>query len=1762
MVGHGGAGHACRLAAEQQTAVTDVVSVGTAQGPVSATALSHQPGADALRLLARMLPPAATDLEDDDLALGRGLVSALLGLAPELEPLRALQPPATALPTPRAGLSVHTVFGAPDRADVQRAVTAVVAAGLAHRARLRASGAVAGAEGLRAGIRFAARRTDTGTLRISGTGLLTLLALDTGAAPTAPRDLVLDLEVSDRLAWLAATPDLELRKVTVHVHLADTGSPGDSSASITLHDARVLGRTWERLVVGTGPDSVPVSPEVRQLLSAMVDRLVTDVEGEASLALRRLLEALGLVAGGGAVFDAIDQLVHDPAGLVAERLASAEVTVGAALDGLLGPLGSSISLAERSVSIEAGSPTTGLFGWAADVTVSPSGLSGRVTVGPDAQRVSAAGGLQLVVDLAPLAVRLDWRHPARAAEAVPLWPDPDGAQLARCVARSAPSLAGQVALEIMRRADEAAQPVIDAALDALGLLSGAAGDAERHLRPLAGLLADPAGWLRSADSLAASPARIQALLDAMRPLLGVAGAAGDPWPLAPGVGLAVVPVGADARLELTVDPSAWDDPGGDRIAAGLSATLVVSASGAPSPGLDLHLGVPGATTGRRALHLRLGPAGVGLFLRPMSGPDVTLLPFAGMGGLASAAQAALPFLLDKLAVAPAPVGPLLVAIGDGLELRSGAPLAFSGPALRAWAQDPVGRLAASLDSLVALGMDALVDLVDELVPAGVSVGEDAGSLTATCGPFTLAWDPAAGAVTLRAAQVAVPGVDLVSFVVAVSDAGLQDLTVTVGPTAIAVDTAVLRPFVTVAAGEAPAGGRRVVVGLAVDDSHRFAAQWLIDPGTFALVAYDGPLDLPLADPGLAALRAAEVLCDLLAAVAMATDAVSELLRRPVFDSTVRGLMAGVVLDDAGTTLIPGLFDLSTLVARAARLFVNIAAAGIEITIDEALQVKLTEIDGVIGLKAELMQRWTVVDSDLSLYLENEDSWITDDPLGEGGLFVGVVSTSGGLSFEPSLGVYGVGVRLGRPGGPLIDSGLTIESVALHTFAELGLGGAKAGGLQLELTNLAAAPSGASGGNSIASGIMSDTGEHPPRPAFSPALAVQKHGTSPVEVTLRAGPGDGPWWIAVQRGFGPLYLEQVGFGVTLTPPPRRIEKLSLLMDGSVSLFGLTCAVDDLQITYLVSRDDFFNPASWEIDLAGLAVSADLAGLSVSGGLLKQTSAAGTEYLGMLMARFGVYGITIYGGYGEGVDHGEKFVAFFAVGSLVGPIGGPPAFFLTGIGGGFGINRELVLPTDLSRFGEFPLLKALDVAAKPGNPMDELRALGTAFPMKRGTFWFAAGISFTSFALVDGIAVVAIEVGDGLDVNLLGLARMALPRPQAALVSIEIALLARFSTSEGVLWVQGQLTDNSWLLYQDVRLTGGFAFVTWFKGEHRGEFVLSLGGFHPDFHRDGYPVVPRLGLRWQFGSAIVITAGSYFALTSEAVMAGGDFEAAADFGPAWARVAFGAHGIVYFDPFHYSVLVFARIDAGVTIDTWLFGEITISVHLGARVEVEGPDFHGRARFEVGPIGLTVEFGSSTQEPHALLSGPDFAAKYLEPSDGGAVVLSVITTFGVQPSGAGKPTADGTPERPFVVVCEFGLIVTSTVPLRSLSPAPANSTPTTEPDARRRPDGHGEPRRERGLLLAGRIVGAAVPVRRHCPTARRLPGGSLGTTTGRQQPQGARGRDHRSPARGGAGVTGDAIGRRPRDRLPPGRDQQAHPAAVQATGPSGSEAEGRGE
>ncbi len=1693
IVALGGAGHAARLAVQDAPGVRDLVLLGTPLGPISLTALSTQPTADTLRLLQVLIPPPDTEEPDDeDLALGRGLVAALMDLSALADPGADLRSPALEPPAARAGLQITAVMGDVSESQVRRAMTALVAAGLAARAQARALQDLPDPTGMRLGLLWQVQPGALGALTVQARASLTLLAVDADAGVVARPALRIECRIGDRLAWLAAAPGMELRALSLDLTLplgeSDPARP--PQVALVLHEGLAFGRRFESLRLGSAAGELPALPEARLLLSAAWQRIREDTGNPLAVAWSALLEALALAdAAGGLVVDALDALLHDPAGFLRQRLALAGPALQSALAAVLGPAGAGLDLAQRRFTLQGGGDAAGPIGWHADAQVAwaaagaagpPLQLSGQLRIGPDGFSAEVPP-LQLVLDLLPLHIALRWRRPD-GIDTVPLWPAPDAAALAGVALRVLPGLLAQPLLQGLRDELVGHAPLVhdalDTVLDALGLLRDAVppdpedlGPPEaRELRPLLALAGDPVGWLRQAAVLGGSSARLQSLLDGLRSLLGADGLAGAPLALAAGLELAVADAGGRPRLQLALEPGAWLAPGGGgaRLQAGLALGIELPGpadAGDLAPRLDLaaHLGLPGGSAGRQAVHLILADGARQIVYRPASGADISLVPFAGLGSLASAAtqaaQMALSHLLNALAQRPAPLGPLLGQVGDALQLREAG--SFSGPRLQAWAQDPVLALRGAAASLAEAALDALVPVLQPALPASLTVQRSGNELQVGVGAFTLAWAPGAGRIGLSATGLVVPGLHRVGFTLRLDSDGLDAFGLTLGPARVEVQGVTLQPFVRIAAGANPAGGPQVAIGLAVDDTHRLAARWNLGNGSFALVDSGGTLDAPLEDidPAAVALRLVSLMADLAAGLALAQTAVTQLLARPVGASHARALMTGVLLDSTDPqALIPALFDPAQWPQRLQRLFSNIAVARPSFTIDISggkLELALAQLSesgkDIIGLSLAPAPRFALnPNGDVQLWLEADARWIAGSS-GPAGLVLGVMPATGSPVFTPTLAVRGLGLRIGKKSGPLLDAGISLDSVALHGYALIDGEGVRAGGAQLQFAGLAVPTGGAGGDNGIAQSIMRDAGPTPPRPAFSPALVLLKPPSQPLQVSLRAGDPPGPWWIAIRRGFGPLYLEQVGFGVT--PPTGPLQSISLLMDGRVSVFGLTCAVDDLQITYFTTQGDIFNPASWAVDLGGLAVSADLAGVSIAGGLLKHVEQKNgrpqIEYLGMLLGRFGVYGLTLYGGYGQGVDarSSETYTAFFAVGAVIGPIGGPPAFFLTGIGGGLGINRQLVMPP-MAEFTRFPLIEALDLAAKPQDPMAQLRALGERFPMQRGSFWFAAGISFNSFALVDGIAVLAVEFGDGLDINLMGLARMALPRPQVALVSIEIALLVRFSSKEGVLWVQGQLTDNSWLLYPDVKLTGGFAFVIWFAGEHRGETVLTLGGYHPEFHREGYPVVPRIGLRWSIGSSIVIKAEGYFALTSEALMAGGDFEGSAHFGPAWAEVKFGAHAIVFFDPFSYYANAYARIDAGVTIDTWLFGEVTFSLHRGASIEVRGPDFRGKVRFDVGPITLTFAFGGSDRVLRDPMAADAFIAKYLAAAaTGGALAHAVITRDGAQPSRNERATPDGSPDRPFVVVPEFGLTFASTVPAQWIDRVGPAATQSTE-------------------------------------------------------------------------------------------------------------------
>ncbi|MGO4257995.1 DUF6603 domain-containing protein [Marmoricola sp. RAF53] len=1691
LVGYGDAGAAAIRAAAGLDHVTDVVTVGTPWADTSYLALTAGLGGDALQLLGR-LQRADVPAWPDPLLGGQctPLQRTRLLVRDCQAVLRAEnQLPRADTETRRVGLAVHAVFGSLDDDSLLRGLGAFVADALEARgeALVEATGDPGEVTALHVAVDVPVLDLDLGGLLVGvGAAFETcrIARAGDGIEASLARGLVVELHLGVHDGWLVGGPGStgtsgDLRWMSARVEIPFDGTAG--TGELVLHEARGLGIDRERWPVRAGADGVTATvavPEVRVLLGDVVRRLRA-----ASPHLDTLLGGFGLVAAaGGLDVDALDRLLHDPAATLRGLVAAAPAEIASALRGLVpGATGTAAAIswevgpASLGLDLATGALTGSL------VTDVEGLLPVRVDVAAGAHPHATLalgtldehlGGARLTATAGPgpgpvLTVAAAWSAAGGTPRTAGIWPVLEPAPLIDLIGTAVPALALQGVLSgLLSSASETGRAALETGLSACGLLRQYAEGGAVVVLPLA-FVQDPAAYVlgvaRSAgDQLAAAGRDV---LDALAHLPAEAPPGDGTWPIADGVELRYALDGDALRCSLHVTLDETLD--GVRIETSLAAGALLRPGVLPAPVVDVAVRVDGL-----GLELGLNPGlNPGLepglrvsMLRPVPLAPLPIYPDGpGLGqAFETAALSLVPDLLNRLAgLATGPaglakdVGALVAELGDALALRETGQ--FTTARIALFAGDPSAALLAHLPALLGEAATVLARAVNgsgNRIAVSRTAGATTFGLGTAPGPTLALTLDTAGPVPAvdLAAQWPVPGVGTVRLDSLRLSASGVAIGARIGPVPVHAGPLALRPMLSVRAGSAVPTDRLLSLGLALDDAATEAVElrWGLDasPPVLAAVDRDGQGAVSRVSEPDAPVRLLSV------GVALAGGLLAQALPTTLLDARVVRMLRGVAFTETATTpdLDPAIgADLlrpEQLLHRLERLLWNVATdpEPLKLTIDDKVTIALactpgTGDDRSLGVSLSLKTpstRYTLADGDVKVELEVDASWL--EPSVTPGITVYAVHgvrTGATYAFDlrPGISVAGLGVRFTKSSGPLLSAGpVALDGIAVRVYAEATVAGV-GGGAQVELTGLAVAPGGAGGSNTVANGIMNDAGASSPsqRPTFDPALAVQRHPGNPdFRVSIRAGRPPGPWWVVVQRQLGPLYVERVGFDSAESG--GRVSRIALLFDGRVEIFGLTAAVDQLTITW--RGGDLLDIHQWEVDLMGLAVSADLSGIVLAGGLLKTVDGTGDDqvvsYVGMLLGRFGIYGLTVFGGYAN--VHGDP--SFFVFGAVNGPIGGPPAFFVTGLGGGLGINRRLVVPEDPRQFPTYPFIMALDPYASVPDPMTELRRLNDFFGPERGSFWFAAGISFTCFSLVDGIAVVAVAFGNGLEINLLGLARMALPNPAAPLVSIELGLLARFSEREGVFLIRAALTDNSWLLYRDVRLTGGFAFATWWKGPLSGQFVLTVGGYHPDFHVDGYPDVPRVGLVWQVSDDIVIKGGSYFALTSEALMAGVGVEAVADFGWAWARARFGADGLIYFDPFWYDVQVYATISAGVTIDTWLFGEISISITTGCAVHVWGPDFSGEATVQVGPCSVTVPFGSNARREGRVLAWSEFVAKYLEDAGGGtARALSAVTGRGSLPAATGgarsAPPSDGSAEHPFEVFAEFELTLVSTVP-----------------------------------------------------------------------------------------------------------------------------------
>ncbi|MXQ09188.1 hypothetical protein GQ651_15180 [Alphaproteobacteria bacterium GH1-50] len=488
---------------------------------------------------------------------------------------------------------------------------------------------------------------------------------------------------------------------------------------------------------------------------------------------------------------------------------------------------------------------------------------------------------------------------------------------------------------------------------------------------------------------------------------------------------------------------------------------------------------------------------------------------------------------------------------------------------------------------------------------------------------------------------------------------------------------------------------------------------------------------------------------------------------------------------------------------------------------------------------------------------------------------------------------------------------------------------------------------------------------------------------------------------IGKTIGPLSVSRLGLSYG---PGKGMGRVGLKIDCSVGLGPVRLGLNGFHLEVIVDKD----APDPTFGLDGLDLAYDGGEVSLAGGFLRRKVDGVVSYEGAAILSAADFAISGFGAYTE--TGGQPSLFIFA--ALHAELGGPPFFRVQGIAAGFGYNRRLTLPA-IDKVQDFPLIRAAFDAdfIKMDDPATSvsaaMEALAHYVAPAADQYWVAAGIKFSSFEIIQSAVLVTVAFGQEVEIGLLGLSRMSLPRGAKGnpVANIELAIRASYRPADGLLAVEGRLTDVSYVLSKDCKLTGGFAFFIWFGPEHAGQFVVTLGGYAPTFiPPPHFPQVPRLRASWRVSGALSFSSELYFALTPSCIMLGGKFQAAYKSGKISASFVAHAHFLLRWEPLAYSADIGIRLRVAVDM---LLGTARAEASVG--LKLWGPPLAGEVRVRIAIITFTIGFGQR-RTAAAPLTAAQFKAAFLPGNDAETLPLRIARGLLAEPGKDAAPRVDG--------------------------------------------------------------------------------------------------------------------------------------------------------
>ena len=387
------------------------------------------------------------------------------------------------------------------------------------------------------------------------------------------------------------------------------------------------------------------------------------------------------------------------------------------------------------------------------------------------------------------------------------------------------------------------------------------------------------------------------------------------------------------------------------------------------------------------------------------------------------------------------------------------------------------------------------------------------------------------------------------------------------------------------------------------------------------------------------------------------------------------------------------------------------------------------------------------------------------------------------------------------------------------------------------------------------------------------------------------------------------------------------KLGIATQIKTNLGPLKAVIDkigtNIPITFPANKKGNLGPIDLKFDFAaptGIGLSVDAA-VFKGGGFLYFNQQKG-EYGGVLELEFqSLFTLKAIGILSTKMPDGsDGFSLIILITAEFAPIQLGFGFTLLGVGGLLGLNRTMnveKLALGVKDGSLNYIMFPTDVVA---NAPSIIAAIGGIFPPKNGQFVFGpmAKIGWGTPTLISIELGLIIEVADPVRIAILGVIRCILPEEHLPILKFQVNFIGVLDFEKKELKFFASIFDSRLVIFT---LTGDMALlISW--GDNPN-FVLSVGGFHPDFTPPpmGLPPLSRLAISLLEGDNPRLRLETYFAVTSNTVQFGAKLELYASVSVASIEGWLSLDVLFQFSPFKFKVRIQAGLKAKI-FDITLF------------------------------------------------------------------------------------------------------------------------------------------------------------------------------------------------------------------------------------------------